>query len=247
MQRALKTLLIEDSESDLKLLKHFFGQYPKLIQLWDEHAPTVERAAEILSQNKFQLTIIDYTLEDGNWYDLIEAIGIRNMGIIVLHTIKKDGSFERTERARDYMFLKKTLNSIVMAEFVTRLEKRIEEDAQFRETYRYKILDKKLEIHLFDEDIILIEAFGNYSVYYCIPDKQIPAKLTHTMQISQVELTLNPAIFVRCHESYIVNKRHIRKLGNRNKKGGGVFYLTNGCEIPFTITYREQLAGIIND
>ena len=59
-------------------------------------------------------------------------------------------------------------------------------------------------------------------------------------RLDPLEQALAGAGFLRCHQSYLVNRRHIRRLeGNR-------LSLANGMELPVSRTYlrglREALA-----
>ena len=106
--------------------------------------------------------------------------------------------------------------------------------------YRYKIYQNREYIHLFDEDIYFIEADGNYSKYHCNTKNNIPSLLVSTIPLKETEKILNPNIFIRCHESFIVNTNYIRK-NSKNRNCGGIIILADCSEIPYTKQYKRAL------
>ena len=236
MQFPLKTLIVEDSPKDLELLEIFLKKHPDKFKI-ELVVMTFQDAVAALA-NRFQLSIIDHNLDDRKvWYDVIDSVGIRNMGTIVLHTAKQRGSFERTQKARDYIFLKKPLNTIGFTKFIIELGERIKELPEIPKIYRYKILENKEHIFLKDEDIVFIESQGNYSIYHTTK-RNVPystsKKLWETLEI------LNPSIFIRCSDQYIVNIECIQTIIKDNDSGGDIT-LPNDIKIQFTKTYRNNL------
>ena len=54
------------------------------------------------------------------------------------------------------------------------------------------------------------------------------------VSLAQLEEQTEEKQFIRCHNSYLVNLRHIRRLDNQN------LILDNGQELPISRTYLKQ-------
>lgn len=76
---------------------------------------------------------------------------------------------------------------------------------------------------LMQEDIIYIEAFAHNIEINTKKDKYITKK-----NISTIEKELDEDIFIRCHRSYIVGLRYVKRIGNNELE------LDNGQVIPIS-------------
>src|SRR5690606_39535082 len=73
--------------------------------------------------------------------------------------------------------------------------------------------------------IVYCKSEGKYTNFYCL-DKSV---YTATKNIGEFERLLNPNLFYRVHNSFIVNIQYVDKI---DKEGGGVCKLKDGREIP---------------
>jgi DNA-binding LytR/AlgR family response regulator len=76
---------------------------------------------------------------------------------------------------------------------------------------------------IMQNDIIYIESFAHF-----ININAINEKYTTRKNISEIEKELDEDIFIRCHRSYIVGLRYIKKIGNKELE------LDNGYLIPIS-------------
>jgi len=79
------------------------------------------------------------------------------------------------------------------------------------------------------EDVLWIEAYGNYCKYY-LPDQVI----TIPQKISEAERALSAQAFIRVHKSYLVAKHHIDSIQGRQ------ILIQEHC-IPIGQTYRRSV------
>lgn len=103
--------------------------------------------------------------------------------------------------------------------------------------------DKKDFISLVPENILYMEASGNY-VDICYKEE---AKEKHKLLRSTIkqmeEIMLDFNYFVRCHRAYIVNINHIRNISGNAQ--GYRLSLGNGIqEIPVSRTYLKELKDL---
>lgn len=94
------------------------------------------------------------------------------------------------------------------------------------------------------EDILFLEATGNYVNVHYRQDNKTVYKLLRTT-IKQVEEALqNQPVFVRCHRTFIVNTQKIYNVTG-NAQGYKLFLYDTPEEIPVSRTYLKSLKDIL--
>ena len=71
---------------------------------------------------------------------------------------------------------------------------------------------------IYEDDIIYCRSDGNYTTFYT----QQLEKIVVSKPLKQIEEILSENVFIRCHQSYIVNKKHVLKY---NKQGVLIVHL----------------------
>lgn len=107
-------------------------------------------------------------------------------------------------------------------------------DGQYRKSFVIK--EKGFEHEVFVDDIIYMEAQGNY-VKLCTSGRDYLFRIA--MNILETEL--NPQHFLRIHRAYILNKNHIRRQsyqGNNEFK----FVLSNDYEVNSSRSFKKQIS-----
>jgi LytTr DNA-binding domain len=84
------------------------------------------------------------------------------------------------------------------------------------------------------EDIVRLEASGNYTIFTIKNNKQTLASYT----LSDFEPKLNPTKFLRVHKSHFVNLNYIVKY---TKGDGGTITMEDGTEIPVSRSRKDEL------
>ncbi len=93
-------------------------------------------------------------------------------------------------------------------------------------------------IYLNDNDIIYIEAMGNYCYIY----NTNGIKHTVSKNIGYFEKKLSPQIFFRCHHSFVVNLNYVVKFSNRD---GDSVEMQNGSFVEVSRRYKKQLLDFL--
>lgn len=99
----------------------------------------------------------------------------------------------------------------------------------------FKVKDSKEMVKLWIEEIIYIEANGNYVIINA-------TKKTYTtlMKLSQIEERLSPYNqFLRINKSFIISTAYIEKYQD------GFIYLSNKKSLSVTSTYRDNLLNFL--
>ncbi|HEY1055841.1 MAG TPA: LytTR family transcriptional regulator DNA-binding domain-containing protein [Emticicia sp.] len=96
------------------------------------------------------------------------------------------------------------------------------------------IATNKGTIILRQDDIIRVEAAGNYTIFYVQNQNQIMASST----MAEFEEKLNPFKFIRVHKSHMVNFGFVSTY----KRGdGGSLIMQDGAEVPVSRSRKEEL------
>lgn len=87
-----------------------------------------------------------------------------------------------------------------------------------------------------ETDVIYCHSQGNYTTFHLEKGERI--MISKSMKV--VEKMVSKNLFVRCHQSYMVNANFVEKY-NRN----GVFVLTNGEKVPVSARRKNAAFEVI--
>lgn len=182
-------------------------------------------AAGLVAIDKYKpdLLLLDIHMEDGTGFDLLEQSHSKSFDVIFItgfdqHAIKaiKVGALDYILKPIDedefVLALRKAIDSF---EKENHLEKLIEISSEyFRGVEKKRVILKTADTvyAIYEDDIIYCRSDGNYTTFYT----QQLEKIVVSKPLKQIEEILSEAIFIRCHQSYIVNKKHVLKY---NKQG----------------------------
>ncbi len=225
----IKTVIIDDEagvRADIreKVETHFKNE----ISIIGE-ADSVASGIKTIEELKPQLLLLDINLGDGTSFDILQEVTSKNFDVILItgydtHAIKaiKVG-------ALDYI-----LKPVEIDEFIDALQKVITEDKnenhlekliEISSEYFSGVKNKRVILKtsdnvyaIYEDDIIYCRSEGNYTTFYT----QQMEKIMVSKSIKKVEEILSEETFIRCHQSYIVNKKHVLKY---NKQGILVVHL----------------------
>lgn len=225
-----KILIVEDRDGYIQSLKRCIQQYSNIIDI--DALTIVKRFNEardlILNGNKFDISILDYFLNDGKTcIELLKETGgsVASYGQIVLTTIDSDWSSKFHEMHSDaltkYLPLEKPFSSDAFAKLMNKIQERsihtTSHDSQKLALNR----GSSGEFTIDSSKIIFIIGAGSYSNYYVegnsdtICYKNISGKLD-----DQIKLLEDDDRFLRVHNSYIVNITKV-KGGLKDKRTTG--------------------------
>ncbi len=112
---------------------------------------------------------------------------------------------------------------------------------QTKNSYKEKLIarQKNKSVFIKVSDIEYIEGYDNYTRLHV----ESGAKLSN-YKLKDLELLLDPDVFIRVHKSYLVNVNKINAL-EPFTHGEYILYMENGKEIKLSRTYKDQLQRII--
>jgi len=89
---------------------------------------------------------------------------------------------------------------------------------------------------VYEDDIIYCQSNGNYTTFYT---KQLE-KIMVSKPIKKIEEILSKDVFIRCHQSYVVNKKHVSRYNNQ-----GFLIVHLDFKVPVSSRRKEYTLGKI--
>ncbi|MFC4633100.1 LytR/AlgR family response regulator transcription factor [Dokdonia ponticola] len=212
-------------------------------------ADSVSSGVKIIEQLKPQLLLLDIHLGDGTSFDILQQTTYKDFDIIFItgydtHAIKaiKVGALDYILKPVETDEFKDALQKVTTKEKrENHLEKLIEISSEYFNGVKNKrvILKTSDNVYaIYEDDIIYCRSEGNYTTFYT----QQLEKIMVSKSIKKVEEILSEDTFIRCHQSYIVNKKHVLKY---NKQGVLVVHLD--IKVPVSSRRKEYVLKRIFD
>lgn len=240
----IKTLIIDDDsfvrEDIAGLLSRYFESTTTLLG----EARSVETGIYTIDTLLPQLVFLDIELGDGTGFDVLTKCKHKDFDIIFItgyneHAIKaiKVGALDYLLKPIDTNEFIEAVNKVLE---VKRKNNQMERFIEIAQNYFYGTDRKRMIINTTDtiytvseEDIIYCKSDGNYTTFFRNGKEPIIA----AKSLKQVEELLTHGTFIRCHQSYIVNRDYVVKYQKRN----GVLILLNDTKIPVSSRRKDEV------
>lgn len=182
-----------------------------------------------ISKHEPDLIFLDINMDDGTGFDLLNQCNSKNFDVIFItgfdqHAIKaiRVGALDYIMKPIDDEEFKQAVQKAIdQVEKENNLEKLIEISSEyFRGADRKRVILKTADsvYAIYEDDIIYCRSDGNYTTFYT----QQLEKILVSKPLKKIEEILSENLFIRCHQSYIVNKNHVLKY---NKQGVLIVHL----------------------
>lgn len=230
----IKCLIVDDEPIARQIIEGYAKQYPLL-----EVVASCEDAMEARIQ--LQKQPIDLIFLDINM-PVIDGIGflktLKKAPQVIFTTAYKEYAVDAFElSASDYLLKPFSFERFLMAvdkvaeKLVSVASAPAENPPAQADDFMFIKSDNKIFKVAF-EDILFLEAFGNYAKVY-LTDKQ----LMPTTTLTSLEEALPKNQFIRVHRSFIINKNHISHI-----EGNRVFIKDH--EVPISGNYKDAFLRV---
>lgn len=245
----IKAVIIDDEASVRADIKDkVYLHFKEEISIIGE-ADSVASGIKSIEQLKPQLLLLDIHLGDGTSFDILQKTTFKDFDIIFItgfdtHAIKaiKVGALDYILKPLETDEFKDALQKVTTKEKrESHLEKLIEISSEYFNGVKNKrvILKTSDNVYaIYEDDIIYCRSEGNYTTFYT----QQLEKIMVSKSIKKVEEILSEDTFIRCHQSYIVNKKHVLKY---NKQGVLVVHLD--IKVPVSSRRKDYVLKRIFD
>lgn len=239
----LKAIIIDDEPLIRELITETVKSYCPKVSIVAE-AGTVQSGVAAINEHEPDLILLDIKMPDGSGFDLIKHFDKPDFKIIFISGYMEYAIKGYKFNAIDYILKpidgEELALAINKADDIIRYEeklqvKAIEENIKaLNKTYKI-ILKTSEHIHLINtDDIIRIEADGNYSTFFIEGGR----KILVSRSIKEYEESLIDKGFHRIHKSHIIN---INKLSYFDKTDSGDVIMTDGSVVPVASRKRDML------
>ncbi|MCH9661976.1 MAG: LytTR family DNA-binding domain-containing protein [Bacteroidetes bacterium] len=225
----IKALLIDNEDFVREdVLKKLTTYFDKEILVVGE-ADGVATGMNAIETHQPDLLFLDINMDDGTGFDLLNQCPQKGFDIIFItgfdqHAIKaiKVGALDYILKPIDDQEFKTAVQKAVdNYNKENNLDKLIEISSEyFRGVEKKRVILKTADTvyAIYEDDIIYCRSDGNYTTFYT----QQLEKIVVSKPLKQIEEILSESVFIRCHQSYIVNKKHVLKY---NKQGVLIVHL----------------------
>lgn len=228
----LKCLIIEDEKLAQDVLKKYISLIPSL-----HLVHTCNNASEAISylhSNKVDLIFLDINMPELSGIEFLKTL--QNPPFVVITTAYPEYALEGYEYSVCDYLLKpiryerfvKSINKVIDLE-----KKQVSESSNklVEEVNEFIFIKEDHTVHkIFYNQLLYIQAFGNYLKIFTADAKMIVARVT----LTEVESQLPSSLFLRVHKSYIVAIQSIEKIKSNE------IYIQNKI-VPLGTTYKQEV------
>lgn len=246
----LKTVLIDDEKNNLDNLFALLQQHCPVVEVVAA-AGSAEEGRDAISRLNPDLVFLDIQMPGKNGFDLLRSLPRYNFDVIFVTAYDKYGIQAVKFAAVDYLL--KPVNAEELQEAVTRViekNRRKKENLQLenllqilqkqhnRDEHRIALTTLKETRFIYTRDIVHCESSNNYTTFFVNNGE----KLLVSRPIHEYEDMLGDYGFIRCHQSYLVNKKYIKSWV---KEDGGYLLLYNNTQIPVSRNKKDAVTGAL--
>lgn len=240
--KMIKAVIIDDeSRFRNSIRKKLETNFKNEISIIGE-AESVKNGIDLIESTKPDLLFLDIELTDGYSFEILNQLKSHDFQIIFITGFNHLAIQAIKLGALDYI-----LKPIDDDEFCEAVEKAIETDKNnsleqlikvssdfFNGSKIKRIVLKTADTHhiINEDDLMYCKSDGNYTSFYTNTNEHVLISKT----LKKTEELLTETIFIKCHQSYLVNKFYISKMLN-----DGYLILTDKTKIPVSSRRKDHV------
>lgn len=237
----IKVIVIDDEKEVREHIKSKINELFKDDIMIIDEADSVESGVNSINNLKPDLLLLDIHLSDGNGFDILTRISHKDFDVIFItgfdyHAIKaiKVGALDYILKPVDEEEFK---NAILKAVHNHKADYDLSKLIEISNEY-FKGVEKKRVIlkttdtvyAIYEDDVLYCKSDGNYTTFYT----QQLEKIVVSKSIKNILEILSEDTFVRCHQSYVVNKKHVLKYDKK-----GVLVINFDIQVPVSSRRKD--------
>ena len=237
----IRALIIDDEShirEDIKSnINHSFSEHLTIVG----EATNVKEGKEQIEKLLPDIIFLDIYFPDGTGFDILSQVIYKDFDLIFItgfdnHAIKaiKVGALDYILKPIDDDEFKNAVFKVIRNNKKQKSLKSLIDKSNdyFLDTKKKRIILKTSNTiyTVYEDDILYCKSDGSYTTLYILTSE----KILVSKSIKNIQELLSNAIFIRCHQSYLVNKNHVRKYDLR----GSLILFTND-KIPVSGRLKE--------
>lgn len=240
----ISAVIIDDEQNNIDNLEILLRQHCPQIEIVAS-ALTANNGAAIIHEHNPDIVFLDIQMPGKNGFDMLQSLKTHNFELIFVTAFDQYGIQAVKFSAIDYLLkpihtdeLKNAVNKAIYRSVEKKQNRKLEnllqvlENQQQRNLHRIALTSARETRFIKTADIIRCESSNNYTTFFLIDGEKIMV----SKPIFEYEEILSVYGFIRCHQSHLVNKKHIRSLV---KDDGGYLLLEDNTQIPVSRLKKE--------
>ncbi|GAB4203616.1 MAG: LytTR family DNA-binding domain-containing protein [Bacteroidia bacterium] len=214
----IRTIIIDDEKNSRDNTRMILSKYFSEIEIIGEAEDGIQ-GRKLISQLHPDLVFLDVNMPELNGLEMLESIPEKDKNFYVIFLTAYGDYTIQAIRAGAIDYLMKPLMKEELMQAIKRVSKFIEERktsdnaASINSTNKLMVSHSK-GFNLIDfNEIIMLEAAGNYTDFYLTGNRKIISSRT----LKDYEDILDKNIFFRVSRSAIVNLNHIKEYNNNDE------------------------------
>ena len=242
----INVLIIDDEKNNVENLKILIERNCPTVNLIGS-AFTADEGKALIIQTKPDLIFLDIQMPGKSGFDLLKSLPLIDFEIIFVTAFDEYAVQAFRFSAIDYLLKPINVADLINASrnAIRKIEERkhnahLENLVSFlknqsdKESHRIALPALKETRFVQTGSIVRCESSNNYSTFILDSGERIVV----SRPIFEFEELLAGYGFIRCHQSHLVNKKHIKSW---IRSDGGYLVLENGDQIPVSKSKRSQL------
>ncbi|RPH34398.1 MAG: response regulator [Bacteroidales bacterium] len=243
------TALIVDGENKAReTLIHMLSAYCPTIKVIGEANGVASGYKQIIDLNP-DVVFLDIVMHDGTGFELLKKFERIDFYFIIITTHHEFAIQSFKVNALDYLL--KPIDSTDLINAIAKLTKMVNSDDKISKINTppsnlekgnddsKKIVLKTLEgvfvVH--SDDVVRCESQNNCTLFYFKDGSRILISKT----LKEFDEVLTPISFIRCHQSHLVNMKHIIKY---SRFPNPTLVLSDNSRVPVSVRKREAIERI---
>ncbi len=235
----IKTVLIDDEKKAIDNLTIMLTEFCKNVEIVGT-ASSISDGIDVIQSKKPELVFLDIEMPHGTGFDLLSKLDVIDFQVIFVTAYNQYAIQAIKYNALDYILkpidideLKNSVDKIDLKEKINeRIDKLIKNINAPEDVKKIALADDGGYTMVNINDIIRCEASGNYTVFYVKNYKP----LTISRTLKYFEDLLPNHMFVRVHQSHLVNLEEVKKYYTTD---GG--YLLMNDDSTVSISRRKRI------
>ena len=244
LSELVRVVVVDDHPGTLRDVKLQMEQYPAFVIVGT--CNSVQEAVTVIPVAQPDLLLLDIHLADGTGFDIIEKLTPLSFKVIFLtayqeHAVKaiKYGALDYLLKPLDSHELKQALDRVLQSKPTMPEQIAIAKNEYNQEGLSRIVINSHQYLHLVELlEIVYCHGEGSYTTFHLTGGR----KITASKHLKEYESLLPSNLFLRVHQSYLLNNRFIEKY--QHKKG--FIVLKEGTEIPVSIRRRDFVTSFLS-
>ena len=240
----ISAVIIDDEQNNIDNLEILLRQHCPQITIVAT-AMNANDGASIIILNNPDIVFLDIQMPGKNGFEMLQSLKNHSFELIFVTAFDQYGIQAVKFSALDYLLkpinteeLKNAVNKAIYRSVEKKQNQKLEnllqvlENQQERNLHRIALTSARETRFIKTANIIRCESSNNYTTFFLIDGEKIMV----SKPIFEYEEILSAYGFIRCHQSHLVNKKHIRSLV---KDDGGYLLLEDNTQVPVSRLKKE--------